>query len=90
MEIARSVRISGRVQGVFFRAWSRDQARSLGVAGWIRNCSDGTVEAHVEGEPDLVDKLIGRLRSGPPVAQVDRLDIEDATIEGLAEFDVRR
>jgi acylphosphatase len=47
--IARLVRVTGRVQGVFFRAWAQDEAQTLGVTGWIRNCSDGSVEAQLEG-----------------------------------------
>ena len=53
-EIARHLSITGRVQGVFFRAWSREQADQLGVRGWIRNRPDGHVEAHVEGDEAAV------------------------------------
>ena len=53
-EVARHVRVTGRVQGVFFRAWAQGQARELGVSGWIRNCPDGSVEAHLGGEEDCV------------------------------------
>lgn len=88
MKVARSARISGRVQGVFFRAWSREQARSLGVAGWIRNCSDGTVQAHLEGDADSVDELIGRLHGGPPGADVDHLEVDETPVEGFVEFDI--
>ena len=49
-KVARHVRIYGRVQGVFFRAWTREEAERLGVTGWVRNCPDGRVEAHVEGD----------------------------------------
>ena len=87
--IARRVRVSGRVQGVFFRAWTRDEARSLKVSGWVRNCSDGSVEAHVEGKEDLVDQLIDRLREGPPHARVDQVAVVDAALEGLTTFEVR-
>jgi acylphosphatase len=87
--IARRVRVTGRVQGVFFRAWTRDEARSLGVHGWVRNCSDGSVEAHVEGDGSAVDELVERLRDGPPHARVDKLDVTDEPIEGLKTFDVR-
>ena len=48
--IARKVRVYGRVQGVFFRAWPREQARALGIDGWIRNAPDGSVEAHIQGD----------------------------------------
>ena len=87
--IARRVRVSGRVQGVFFRAGTRDEARSLKVSGWVRNCSDGSVEAHVEGKEDVVDQLIDRLREGPPHARVDQVNVVDAAVEGLTTFEVR-
>jgi acylphosphatase len=87
--IARRVRISGRVQGVFFRAWTRDEARSLGVFGWVRNCEDGSVAAHVEGDEEAVSALIGRMRHGPPHARVVDLDVQEADAEGSGRFEVR-
>lgn len=90
MTVARSVRVWGRVQGVFFRAWTREQARDLGLAGWVRNCSDGTVEAHVEGELHPVDRLIARLREGPAQARVDRLESCEVEPENFEDFAIRR
>ena len=87
--IARKVRVTGRVQGVFFRAWARDEARSLRVNGWVRNCSDGSVEAHVEGDETAVDELIRRMRHGPPHAKVVELEVSDVAAEGLERFEVR-
>ena len=88
-QIARHVRLSGRVQGVFFRAWTREQANELGVRGWVRNCADGTVEAHLAGEEQDVALLIDRMRRGPPSARVERVEIEDAEPEGVDGFAVR-
>jgi acylphosphatase len=88
-EIARHLSISGRVQGVFFRAWAREQADQLGVAGWIRNRPDGHVEAHVEGDDAAVDQMIERLRSGPPAAQVEDVRIWDADTFDFDGFEVR-
>ena len=88
-QIARHVRLSGRVQGVFFRAWTREQANELGVTGWVRNCADGTVEAHLAGEEQDVALLIDRMRRGPPSARVERVEIEDAEPEGVDGFAVR-
>jgi acylphosphatase len=88
-EIARHLSISGRVQGVFFRAWARQQADELGVRGWIRNRPDGHVEAHVEGEEAAVDQMIARLRDGPPAAQVDDVRIWDADVCDFDDFEVR-
>jgi acylphosphatase len=88
--VARLVRVTGRVQGVFFRAWTRDEARTIGVTGWVRNCPDGSVEALVEGEAAAVDELIELMNEGPPGARVDRVEVEAADPEGLSAFEVRR
>ena len=89
MRVARHVRVTGRVQGVFFRAWTAEQARSLGVSGWVRNAEDGSVEAHLEGDQWPVQQLIDLMRRGPPAAKVD--DVTDEPTEPMrAEgFDVR-
>ena len=87
--IARHVRVRGRVQGVFFRAWTRDEARTLGVHGWVRTCDDGSVEAHVEGEEDPVEQLLRLMRDGPAHAKVDDFSIESVEFEGFSTFEVR-
>ena len=69
------VRITGRVQGVWFRGWTVDQARALGLDGWVRNRRDGSVEAVASGPAELVDELIARCRIGPPAAAVDRVEV---------------
>ena len=89
MNIARHVRLTGRVQGVFFRAWTRDQARELGVSGWVRNCDDGSVEAHIEGEDAAVRQLLDRIGQGPPSADVEDVQVEEVPAEGLDRFEVR-
>ncbi len=86
--IARRVTVHGNVQGVFFRDSTRTAARERGVAGWVRNTSEGTVEAHVEGEPDAVEALVAFMRDGPPDASVRRVDVEEAEVEGAQGFDV--
>jgi len=68
--------IHGRVQGVFFRDSMRREAQNLAVAGWVRNRSDGAVEAVVHGEPAAVDALVLWARRGPQRAQVERVEIE--------------
>jgi acylphosphatase len=68
------VRVRGRVQGVFFRAETRARAESLGLAGWVRNASDGSVEAVFEGESERVDSMVEWCRRGPGGAIVD--DVE--------------
>ena len=83
------VRVTGRVQGVFFRAWTRDEAQRLGVAGWVRNSSDGSVEAHLEEDKVIVGQLIDQMREGPRGARVDNLSVEEATVEQFTTFEVR-
>ena len=87
--IARSVVISGRVQGVFFRDTMRRKARSHGVSGWVSNRPDGTVQAHLEGPPDAVAELVLWCRSGPRGAEVEDLEVTVAEPEGAKGFVVR-
>jgi acylphosphatase len=77
------VRITGRVQGVWYRGWTIDQARRLGLAGWVRNRLDGSVEAVFSGPKDAVRAMIDRCRQGPPGAMVSRLteQIETAPVD---------
>jgi acylphosphatase len=88
-EVARHVQITGRVQGVFYRVWAQGQARELGVSGWIRNCPDGSVEAHLGGEENCVLRMIERMRRGPANARVEDVVVEDAPKESLGRFQVR-
>lgn len=87
--IARDVVVSGRVQGVFFRDSTRREARRLGVTGWVRNCPDGTVRAHVEGVPEAVAELVRWCREGPRHADVDDVRVSEAESEGGRGFEVR-
>jgi len=85
----RRVAVQGHVQGVFFRETTRRRALSAGVAGWVRNLPDGSVEAVFEGEREAVDLLVGFMRDGPRGARVDWVDIVTEEPEGLSGFDVR-
>jgi acylphosphatase len=85
----RRLVVRGRVQGVGFRASIYRAAASRGVAGWVRNRPDGTVEAVLEGEPAAVDALVRVCRDGPRGASVTGVDVTDEAPEGLARFDVR-
>jgi acylphosphatase len=87
--VARHITVTGRVQGVFFRAWMRDQATGLGVTGWVRNCPDGRVDAHIEGEETAVQELIELLHEGPPAAQVDDVKTWEVETFDFDDFEVR-
>jgi len=89
MTAARSVRVTGRVQGVFFRAWTRDEAKALGLTGWVRNAADGSVEAFLEGSESAVAKMIDLMGQGPSHARVDEVDVEEADPEVHDRFEVR-
>ena len=80
--------ISGRVQGVGYRFYMKRQARELGVAGWVRNRSDGTVEAVVHGSPEQVNAIVAWARRGPPSAVVAAVKIGDGSGE-FAGFETR-
>jgi acylphosphatase len=84
--IRRRVVILGYVQGVGFRFSAARAARLHGVAGWIRNRNDGTVEAVFEGEPDAVDTMVRWCEEGPRGGSVDRVDVRDEPPEGLSGF----
>ena len=89
MTVARHVVVRGRVQGVFFRETARRRARRAGVAGWVRNNDDGSVEAWFEGEPDDVEVMLHFAETGPSGAYVDKVDVEDVEPQDLRGFDVR-
>ena len=76
------VYISGRVQGVCFRAMTQQTALNLKLTGWVRNMNDGRVEALLEGEDAAVDQMISWCHSGPPLARVDDVIIEDEPYTG--------
>ena len=88
--VRRRVVVYGQVQGIFFRAETADRARSRGVAGWVRNNVDGTVEAVFEGELEAVNRLVDFMHKGPRGANVERVDVEDERPEGLRGFHVER
>ena len=84
--VARRITVTGRVQGVFFRATVRDAARQAGAAGWAENRPDGSVEIHVEGSRAAVDAVEVAARRGPRGASVMGVDVRDAEVEGLEGF----
>ncbi len=87
--VRRRVIVKGRVQGVFFRDSLRQRAQAHGVAGWAANRSDGAVEAVLEGPPEAVDRVIRFMETGPPHAEVSRLEVSEEESEGLSGFEIR-
>ena len=81
--------VHGRVQGVFFRDSTRERARAHGVSGWVSNRRDGAVEAVLEGPSDAVDRVLRFLETGPPRAEVERVEVSEEPPEGLSGFQVR-
>jgi len=90
MKVRAHIFVSGRVQGVFFRSETEDEANRRNVAGWVRNTSDGRVEAVFEGEKEGVEKVIDFCRRGPPGARVTKVDVqwEDPTGD-FKDFKIR-
>jgi acylphosphatase len=83
------VHVRGRVQGVFFRAETRERARSLGIGGWVTNAPDGSVEAVLEGDRERVDSLVRWLGRGPSLAEVDDVEVAWEEPQGETGFTVR-
>ncbi|MGL1861058.1 MAG: acylphosphatase [Pseudodesulfovibrio sp.] len=82
--------VHGKVQGVWFRAWTRDMAREMGVLGWVRNKADGNVEGAAQGGETVLTSFLDRLHDGPPLARVTTIDSvwSDAEDE-FSGFEVR-
>jgi acylphosphatase len=85
----RRVVVHGSVQGVFFRDTTRRMAHQRGVAGWVRNNPDGSVEAVFEGEKSAIDRLVAFAHEGPRGARVERVEVFDEEPEGLSGFAIR-
>lgn len=84
------LRIAGKVQGVFFRASTREQARAHGLAGWVKNMPDGTVNAVLEGPAEDVEEVVEWAHDGPEAAQVDDVDVQWSEPQGdLQTFEVK-
>ena len=83
------MRVTGRVQGVSFRYYTREEAARLGVAGWVGNQPDGSVELYAEGPADDVDALVAWCQDGPPLARVRDVAVRPAEPTGGTVFEVR-
>jgi acylphosphatase len=80
--------VRGAVQGVFFRVETRDRARSLRLAGWVRNAPDGSVEAAFEGEDERVESMVGWCRRGPRGARVDDVEVTWTEVQNEDGFSI--
>ena len=87
--IARRILVEGRVQGVFYRGWTVETARALGLNGWVRNRRSGGVEILVMGSEEAIETLAERCRQGPPAASVEQVSINAAEAEPMSGFEQR-
>ena len=90
MAESRYFRVTGRVQGVFYRASTQARAQELGLTGWVRNCSDGSVELEASGDAEALRQLEAWLWQGPERAQVSAVDVAVGAGEPVSGFAVRR
>lgn len=90
MSERRMIRVTGRVQGVFFRATAKERAEALGLAGFAKNEPDGSVLLVVEGDPASLDRFVAWCQVGPPDAEVEGVEITVERPEGLSGFTVQR
>ena len=89
-KVCASVRIKGRVQGVFYRQSTKETASLLGVTGWVRNLPNGDVEAVIEGPEGAVKRAIDWCNQGPPAARVEEVLVEWLATDGnFTEFSIR-
>ena len=85
-----SIRVTGKVQGVFFRASTQEEAQRLGLGGWVRNEADGSVRIEAEGDEDALDRLVAWCKHGPKQARVADVVVEEGEVEGYSDFQVLR
>ncbi len=85
-----SIKISGRVQGVYFRASTKEAADALGVTGFVRNEPDGTVYAEAEGEEETLNQFVAWCKNGPPHARVERCKVQEGPVKHFSSFVIER
>ena len=81
--------VHGRVQGVWFRAGTKEKAGELGIFGWVKNRPEGTVEIHAEGEKSQIDNFIFWCRKGTPAANVTSVDLASISLQNFTSFEIR-
>lgn len=82
------LKITGHVQGVFFRAETQAIAKELGLFGWVRNCTDGSVEIHAQGDTEALKQLEEWCHHGPPSAKVDHVSCKNVNEESYETFEI--
>ena len=90
MDVCKRCVVSGKVQGVFYRASAQEEARRLGLTGWVRNLPGGRVETLACGDPPAVDRYVQWLWKGPARAKVKQVEVNDAEAEPVNGFEIRR
>ncbi len=85
-----SILVTGRVQGVFFRASAADVARSLQLNGRVMNMPDGSVFVEAEGDERALEQFVSWCKHGPPAARVSKCDVSEGSIKGYASFEIQR
>jgi len=88
--VAKSIHCVGKVQGVYFRASTKEVARGLALTGWVKNQKDGSVMIHAEGDSLSIDQLIEWCKEGPAYAVVKSVETNEAKVEGFQSFDIIR
>ena len=81
--------VYGRVQGVWFRAGTKEKAGELGISGWVKNSPEGTVEIHAEGLNSKLDNFISWCRKGTPAANVTSIDLNSIPLQNFKSFEIR-
>lgn len=85
-----SIKVSGRVQGVYYRASTHEEAQRLGLKGFVKNEPDGSVYIEAEGDDAVLDALVEWCRQGPPAARVSNVEVHEGAWTGFSEFTVKR
>lgn len=81
-----NIKVSGSVQGVFFRVFCKEKADEFGIYGFVRNDPDGSVYAEIEGEEDTLEKFLDLCRKGPEYGEVEKIDVSDGALKNFSEF----
>ena len=81
--------VHGRVQGVWFRAGTKEKAAQLGILGWVKNRPEGTVEIHAEGEKSQLDNFIAWCQQGTPSANITSVDLNSISLQNFTSFEIR-